>query len=85
MAPNAARHPRAVPSAVDRGTPRTRPPDTPTDTSAIARPVWVAGTSRAEYPMQTEKKRAWVMPPTTRPAARTPKLGAVAATTLLTT
>ena len=83
--PNAARQPRAAPSAVESGTPRTKPPDTPIEASAIARPVWVAGTSRAAYPMQTEKKRAWVMPPATRPTASTPKVGAMAEMTLLTT
>src|SRR3954447_2289094 len=35
--------------------------------------------------MQTEKNRAWVIPPITRPAASTAKLGAAAATTLLST
>ena len=51
----------------------------------MARPVCAAGTSRAAYPMEMEKKRAWVMPPRTRPTASTANVGARAATTLLTT
>ena len=76
MAPNATRQPRAVPIAVERGTPSTSPPDTPTDASAIARPVWVRRDEPRRVADATEKKRAWVMPPTTRPVARTPKVGA---------
>ncbi len=47
MVTKETRHPIADPSAVDTGTPRTSPPVTPTDTRAMARPVWSAGTSRA--------------------------------------
>ena len=69
--PNAVRHPSAVPSEVERGTPRTKPAVAPPAAMASARPTCAPRISRGTYPMQSEKNRACVIPPIVRPTAST--------------
>ena len=74
----ASRQPHIRLKAAVSGLPTTSARLVPTYIDMVARPAWLGGTSRVAIGAMTAHSRPWVIAQSTRPAARTAKLGASA-------